>query len=78
MNLPGFTAEASLYSTSKCFITVRKADAMIDSPKVLPQLCGAIPCSTDRDCLILDTLCEKFGGGMMSTEWGGAACVLCV
>ncbi len=38
INMPGFTAEASLYKTSKCYHTTRIAKALISEYGVMPQL----------------------------------------
>jgi hypothetical protein len=59
MNMPGFTAEASLYKASERYSMARTVDAMANDQKILPQrirICGHI----DAECL---SGCVAGGGG---------------
>jgi hypothetical protein len=59
MNLPGFTAEASLYTASERYSMAGTVDATANDQRIVPQrirLCGHV----DPECL---AGCLRGGGG---------------
>jgi hypothetical protein len=49
MNMPGFTAEVSLYNATVCFPKARTFDELTNGPKIIPQ---RVPlCEVEAGCL---------------------------
>jgi len=70
MSIPGFTAEASLYKTTRNYRRITDGGPASDS-RVLPQQFAS--CTTNRSCwgVVLGCRdhCEKFDGSTFSSLW---------
>ena len=75
MNMPGFCAEVSLYSSNSPFYNTSGIEMAHDAVSPAIQ-CGTVTlgCGGDVACMILDTFCGELGGGMASEPGGGASC----
>ena len=77
MNMPGFTAEASLYHGRN--VGYRYSDGFISSPgqRVVPQLPmqrgGKFTCAANSSSFC-EFLCDWLGGGMVSNPNGTVSC----
>lgn len=59
MNMPGFTADESLYQTVEWYHMGGMSEYMMGSGEVLPQLCASSPClnlNVGRFCVNLPVL----------------------
>jgi hypothetical protein len=71
MNIPGFTAEASLYKTSKHYRLKADRVQTVNGEAITPQ--QFVSCTTNRSCwgVVLGCRdhCEKFDGSTFSSLW---------
>jgi hypothetical protein len=72
MTMPGFTAEASLFSTKKPYEAANHFASVAESAKVLPQGCRSTPYGIL--CCVYDPLtgsdCALFGAHYIATSLG--------
>lgn len=73
MNVPGFTAEASIYKTGERYEMIRDIGHVADGRAVLPQLRRTFTGSGNNKGVAM-MLCDAFGGGLSSNSDGSVTC----
>ena len=74
IELPGFTAEASLHRTRERYQMAGDVSGLAEGQGVFPQLRLTCPDADGVGCLLLRGFCSIFGGGMASNTGGGESC----
>jgi hypothetical protein len=78
MNMPRFTAEASLYKTSKAYKPTAVMTQSLDKQTIVPQQ-NPLQCWTDTDCYGVVQMCEDHCYLVDGTRWdsGWYVCGAC-